>query len=291
MLTRFLTILFLGSILHCGAQQDFPMKESALLWKIEGPGVKKGCYLFGTMHLIEKEYFLFPKKLEKLVEQSELLVMEIAELPGQAEAVKYVTLQEGTFFDFFTKEQTDTILTWAKEKLFLDETAFRNSMSQMKPFVVVQLATQLYFMGKTESYETSFEAIAKKNGIERMGLETVAQQMGFFDRLQNDEEAEMVMESIRNGDKSIQDVKKMQSIYAAQQVDSLYLMIIENGGVVSEEQAAFLDDRNMDWIPKIEGVITEKRAFIAVGAGHLGGPKGVIRLLRQKGYTITPVRL
>jgi uncharacterized protein YbaP (TraB family) len=42
----------------------FPMSENALLWKIEGPNVKKDCYLFGTMHLIEKDYFFFPEKTE-----------------------------------------------------------------------------------------------------------------------------------------------------------------------------------------------------------------------------------
>ena len=39
---------------------EFPFEESSLLWKIEGPGIKKGAYLFGTMHLIEKEHFYFP---------------------------------------------------------------------------------------------------------------------------------------------------------------------------------------------------------------------------------------
>jgi len=29
--------------------------------------------------------------------------------------------------------------------------------------------------------------------------------------------------------------------------------------------------------------------FFAVGAGHLGGPNGVIRLLKKEGYTVTPV--
>jgi len=41
----------------------------------------------------------------------------------------------------------------------------------------------------------------------------------------------------------------------------------------------------------IEELIREKRTFIAVGAGHLGGPNGVIRLLQQKGYTHTPIKL
>jgi uncharacterized protein YbaP (TraB family) len=39
-------------------QHEYPLKESSLLWKIESPHSKKVSYLFGTMHLIEKEYFI-----------------------------------------------------------------------------------------------------------------------------------------------------------------------------------------------------------------------------------------
>ena len=39
----------------------YPLSKSSLLWKIEGNNIPEGSYLFGTMHLIEKEYFIFPK--------------------------------------------------------------------------------------------------------------------------------------------------------------------------------------------------------------------------------------
>ena len=268
---------------------EFPMKESSLLWKIEGPNIPKGSYLFGTMHMIEKEYFIFPDKLEKIVKKSEQLVMELAGLPNQKEAMKYVLLPEGTFFDYFTKEQTDSILIWAKKEFKMDEAAFRATMSKMKPFVVVQMATQLQLMGKTESYEMTLEEIAKTNKLAISGLETIEQQMSFFDDLSKEQQAEMVMEGIRDSEKAIQSMKEMEVLYQGQNVDSLYLMIQGEGGVISTESADFLDKRNAAWVPKIEELIKEKRCFIAVGAGHLGGPNGVIRLLEQKGYTLTPV--
>ncbi len=270
---------------------EFPMKESSLLWKIEGPGIPKGSYLFGTMHMIEKEYFIFPDKLEKIVKKSEQLVMELPGLPNQKEAMKYVLLEEGTFFDYFTKEQTDSILVWAKKEFKMDEAAFRATMSKMKPFVVVQMATQIHFMGKTESYEMKFEEIAKTNKLSIAGLETIEQQMAFFDDLTKEEQAEMVMEGIRDSEKSIQTMKEMEALYQGQNVDSLYLMIQDEGGVISAESADFLDNRNAAWVPQIKEMIASKRCFIAVGAGHLGGPNGVIRLLEKEGYTLTPVEL
>ena len=270
---------------------EFPMEESSLLWKISGKNVKGDAYLFGTMHLIEKEYFIFPKKLQKVVKKSDALVMELEGLPNQADAIGYVMLKEGSFFDYFSPEQTDTILRWAKAKFGMEEATFRSSFSNMKPFAVTQLAIQLHFIGKTESYELSFEELAKSADIEIIGLETIAEQMSLFDNLTPEQQTEMVMESIRTGDKSIELVKKMQTIYHSQEIDQLYSLILDEGGVIQEEQANFLDNRNMNWIPKIAQIISTKNTFIAVGAGHLGGPNGVIRLLEKEGYTLTPVEL
>ncbi|MES2799145.1 MAG: TraB/GumN family protein [Bacteroidota bacterium] len=271
--------------------EEFPFKESSLLWKIEGDGIKKGCYLFGTSHLIEKEYFIFPDKLKKIVAKSENLMMELPGVPDQREAMKYILLPEGTFSDFFSTAQMDSIYQWAELNLHLNKTAFDASMSKMKPFVVIQLATQMHFMGKTESYELSLIEIAKKNEISINGLETVEQQMSLFDELTKEQQAEMVMEGIRNPTQSVAMLKKMEEIYAAQNIDGLYTYINEEQGVLQEEQARFLDERNKNWIPKIKETCEGRSTFIAVGAGHLGGPNGVIRLLQKEGYTLTPVKL
>jgi uncharacterized protein YbaP (TraB family) len=290
---HFLLILFVLSSFFSLSQDkvttEFPMKKSSLLWKIEGPGTPKGSYLFGTMHLIEKQYFIFPDKLEKLVKKSDQLVMELAGMPNQLEALNLVTLKEGSFFDYFTPEQTDTILRWAKSEMKMSEEGFRSTMSKMKPFVVVQMATQIRFMGKTESYEMTFEQIARENEITIKGLETIAQQMAIFDNLSNEQQTEMVMEGIRNMEKTLLQTERMQKLYVGQNVDSLYLMIQEEGGTIAEEMSEFLDKRNQNWVPQIKEMIQEKKTFIAVGAGHLGGPNGVIRLLEKEGYTLTPV--
>ena len=115
--------------------------------------------------------------------------------------------------------------------------------------------------------------------------------MGIFDKMTKEQQTEMVMETIRDPKKGIEVTQKMQKLYQGQNVDSLYLMIQEEGGTMTEDQATILDDRNERWIPMIEEMGKKEKLFIAVGAGHLGGPKGVIRLLEQKGYTLTPVKI
>ena len=49
----------------------------------------------------------------------------------------------------------------------------------------------------------------------------------------------------------------------------------------------FLTDRNRKWIPKIEGYLQSgKTYFVVAGAAHMGGPNGIVALLRARGYHI-----
>ncbi len=51
-----------------------------------------------------------------------------------------------------------------------------------------------------------------------------------------------------------------------------------------------LDARNRNWIPKIEGYLRSGRiCFVVVGAGHLGGPNGLLTLLKARGYRIEQI--
>ncbi|MCH2232014.1 MAG: TraB/GumN family protein [Crocinitomicaceae bacterium] len=286
------SILTLSSLIAKSQEvRSYPMDESSLLWEITGPNMSSKSYLFGTMHLIEKEFFYFPKKLKKIVSKSDQLVMELEGLPNQTEAMSMVMLKEGSFFDYFNEQQIDSILVWAKQKFSMEEPAFRAGFSKMKPFVIVQMATQIQFMGKTESYELTLDEIAVANEIEIIGLETVAQQMSFFDDLTDDQQTEMVMSGIRDEEEAVNLIRDMQEVYSEQNVDDLYQMVQEKGGVMADEQAKFLDNRNANWIPKIIELVENKDTFIAVGAGHLGGPNGVIRLLEKEGYTLKPVKI
>ena len=284
--------ILLANSVFSQSVRPYPMEEKSLLWKVQHPEQNGEIYLFGTMHLMEKAYFFFPKKLEKLVQKSDVLVMELAGMPNPMDAMKYILLpQEVNFFDYFSPQQSDTILQWAQDKLRMDENTFRSSFSKMKPFAVVQMAVQMEFMGKTESYELRFENIAKASSVPVEGLETVADQMGIFDRMTREQQSEMVMESIREGDDEMDEIKKMQQIYTTQDLDALYALIEQDGGFLEEIETELLTDRNANWAKQLVNYMDGRQVFVAVGAAHLGGPNGLIRLLEAQGYLLTPVEL
>ena len=291
---RLSLLFFLGALAYGFCMEEKTVQQepkTSLLWKIEGNGLRQPSYLFGTMHMIQKDYFYFPASLEKLIKKSDVIVTEIAldKMSDQSEALKHIYLKEGQLLDFFTPEQQDTLLRWAESKLMMKKDAFLAAFGRMKPFVILQTMIQLNFFGKTESYEMKIKEIADKNDIPFMGFESVEEQISFFDGLSKAEQAEMVLEGIRDEKKNIDLLLNMQSVYKRQQLDSLYYLMDDEGGVISDRQNTFVDERNIRWISQIKDIIHSKKAFIAVGAGHLAGDQGVIELLRKEGYTLTPI--
>ena len=49
-------------------------------------------------------------------------------------------------------------------------------------------------------------------------------------------------------------------------------------------------ERNNRWLKKMEDILKDRTCLIAVGVMHLPGDKGLISLLRDKGYVVQPVR-
>jgi uncharacterized protein len=48
-----------------------------------------------------------------------------------------------------------------------------------------------------------------------------------------------------------------------------------------------IDERNRNWVPKIEQYLRSGRThFVVVGAGHMGGPNGLLAMLRARAYTV-----
>lgn len=81
----------------------------------------------------------------------------------------------------------------------------------------------------------------------------------------------------------------MMHAYHQQNAEALYRYIMSSPDIAGSEET-LLFNRNRKWVPVMEQAMQKEKIFFAVGAGHLGGPQGLINLLREKGYTITGIR-
>lgn len=268
---------------------------TSVLWKISSDSTKTS-YIFGTMHLMSEDSFFFPDTLRSLVANSDILVMELDGEIFDPSIIELMALEEGEFFDFFTEEQLDSIYLFAEEKLFLTEDLFKTSFAKMKPFIVSQVFAMFQTREsdttsqETRSHEIEFNNIALNENIELIGLETAKDQISLFDNLPESVQSEMVMEQVRGTDAE-EGFTALSELYLTQNIDTIYHYIHDGDSYFASFEEAFLTRRNQNWIPKIISITKEQHAFIAVGAGHLGGPNGVVRLLRKEGFTVTPIKL
>ena len=268
----------------------FPMAESSLLWKVTGDSIHDNTYIFGTIHLIPQSKYYFPDTLLSINKNVDVVMLEVDLSVNMGGLMDKLILEEGSFFDFFSKEQTDSIILWAEKNLEMTESQMRMTFGKMKPFVVSTMASAMGTDEPVESYDMNISENAKKADIEILGLESFEEQISMFDNYSNEEQAEMLMASIRDDEKTIEMQNEMIDLYLGQNIDSLFIFATTDGAH-SLDQTIFLDDRNKKWVPQIEDQIKKKNVLIAVGAGHLGGENGLIRLLEKKGYTLTPIKL
>lgn len=265
-------------------------EQKSLLWKAVPAEGDKEVYIFGTMHLMPKEDFHLGAGLRKAFFASDVLVMEL-ELNEESmmRAMGKMWLPGGqTLEDLMNREAFDSLKSYLLDTLQMQDLQYKMAI-RMKPF----LATQLFYgdrMGDAPaSFELVFKSMADSAGMDITGLETIEEQIAVIDSIPLDEQIEMLMEGVRGESEFGDDFGTMISIYKSQDLDSLYrYMMTESSGMMDYEEL-LLRKRNENWAEKIAGFEENKVYFIAVGAGHLAGPHGLLRLLEEKSYRVMPL--
>jgi hypothetical protein len=269
--------------------------DKSLLWKVYGNGIKDTSFIYGTIHMIEKKDFVVSKVLKSKLKKSEALVMEI-NLDLDDKAKQFV--RENALYpsgksikDFVNEGDYLFFQSYLKDSLKMNGLKIK-ICEMMRPFYAQSLimADQ---MKKTESYEKTFNKLAKKK--EKLGLETIQEQMKILASGEIQNQVNDFIKDMKSGSLDAEnEMAKLVTYYKLQDIQGLYNEMIKSmeedggkiGGVTKED---FLDNRNKRWIPKLVQFMNTKTIFIAVGAGHLAGENGVIQLLRNQGYIVSPI--
>lgn len=269
--------------------------ENSLLWEVSGNGLTKPSYVYGTIHIIGSEDYFLPKGTLSAIDAADEVIFEI-----DMNEMTDITSQMGLLKDIFMNDDktlkdllTDTdykVVSDHFEKMGLPLFMFE----RMKPMFLTVFASTDFDPsglqnGSMKSYEFEFFEMATKSGKPVSGLETIAFQMGIFDKIPYEKQANMLVESIKNSDVGGTEFAEMVHIYKTQNIDAMVSMISDDESGMGEFEDVLVDGRNKNWIPLMADKMKLKQIFFAVGAGHLGGKNGVINLLKNEGYTLTPI--
>jgi hypothetical protein len=117
-------------------------------------------------------------------------------------------------------------------------------------------------------------------------LETVTQQMSTFDSIPIREQLGFTLEYLRQPGAMQAEYDSLVATYVRADLEKMYaLSIAPYAG--TRYDYFLLDKRNKAWMPKLLQNMKQEATFIAVGAGHLAGPVGLISLFKEEGFTVT----
>lgn len=289
LLAGFLTQLFNHS-LYAQADPAVAAKEqNSLLWKISGKDLQKPSYLFGTIHMICQQDYFFSEYMKKAFGETDQLIMEI-DLSDPKTIQEYqssMMLPAGKQLSQFFNDEKDfqDFSARLKNLVGIDASLFQ----QLKPLILLSLIAQKSFTCEhTDSYEMNLLGMAKERQMKVEGLETSLAQMKIFDDMKDQEVIDMLKQGIEDMEQDGKMQQDMINAYKNQDIVALHDIIV-SAKEFQLHEAALIDDRNKNWAERLPLLMQQGACFVAVGAGHLSGKNGVINLLRQKGYTLTPV--
>ena len=263
--------------------------ENSTLWKIEGSGLNKASYLFGTIHITCDA--TLENDVIKALDETKQIVLEIDmdDPDMQDKMMKGMYMKDGKTLKSIVNDEDYQAI----DSLFISKMGISVKMIEnVKPFFLTSMLYPKFIDCPMESFEAELMKVAKEQNEEIFGLETIDDQINVFEVIPYEDQVKDLVRTAKDNmayDKA--NFAKLLSIYKDENItDMLNIMNDDNYSSVAEYQDELLDNRNINWIPKIKEYAEKQATFFGVGAGHLAGENGVINLLRQAGYTVRAVR-
>jgi uncharacterized protein len=264
-------------------------KSNSLLWEISGNELPTSSFLYGTIHLICKEDLILSEPVIKSLIKSEQLALEInmSDPEFTVEFQKAMVMQEGSNLrNLLNKEDYDIVSKFFQDSLGINI----QEVGVVKPFFMNTMLYDKILGCQPQPYEYELVKLSIKNAKPVTGIETIHQQLELFNKIPYKKQAQMLVESIKNFDKTRDMYKELLSLYKKQDIEGAYNFIKSSTSGLEDFEEMLIIERNENWIPVIEKMAQEKATFFAVGAGHLGGEKGLIKLLQERGYKVNPIK-
>jgi uncharacterized protein YbaP (TraB family) len=265
-------------------------KYASLLWEITGKGMKKPSYLFGTMHVSNKLVFNLSDSFYNAIKNVEVVALEQNPEVWQQEWAdgKGSNPYSNNYYSAFSQandrlaQQTFAVGNYeSKIKLALSSEArmvngmlYRNNVGMEDFEEETYLDMYIYRMGrKLNKIVTGVEDYKESNRIVKEAYAAMYKDKNRKQRYDYD---------------SYGGRKRMEDAYRRGDLD--VLDSLEVASVTSDAfQEKFLYKRNEIQANSIDTIIQKHSLFVGVGAAHLPGERGVIEMLRKKGYKLRPV--
>lgn len=279
-------------VLHAASPQAVPATAftQGLLWKVERAGVKPS-YLFGTVHSEEPRVLNVPAVVQQAFDAAQSFTMEVLlDDSATQQMMSRMFLPAGQDLQMLLGQP----LFVRTSQLMLEHGTPAEVVLRMKPWVVFTTLS----LPKPETglfLDIALQANAVRQGKPVYGLETIDEQLRVFDEIAVPDQIILLEEAVENHAQLKRDLQQVIERYLARDLAGMEQLSDEeserlgNPRLVADAEYRLIDERNVRMVERMASRLHEGNAFVAMGALHLPGERGVLRLLQQRGYRVSAV--
>jgi uncharacterized protein YbaP (TraB family) len=267
-------------------------KYPSLLWEISGNGLTRPSYLFGTMHVSSKMVFHLSDSFYLALKSVDAVALELNPDVWQGEMVNMNRIKQN--YTEFIRSPRGDYLTENSFRISKYDDELKAAMSS-EPTIINSLLYRSY-KEKEDFEEDTFLDLyiyqtGKKLGKRATGVEDYFE----TEKIVMEAYADMAKEKKRkridtDGESRYDIFEKTQDAYRRGDLDLMDSLdrLMDRSDAFMEK---FLFYRNEIQANSIDTIMKKNSLFVGVGAAHLPGPRGVIELLRAKGYQLRPIQM
>lgn len=283
--------------------------DAQLLYRISGKDLKKPSYVFGTFHIANTPFVEKVAGIRQALDETDQVYGEVkwddVTNPDSLRAVQArMALPAGktlkTVLNAGQYKKLDKIVT-AYMGVGLSNPMVAQQMEKLSPAALLTQLTMLQYMtahmgefDPTNTIDQYFQLQAKNNNEKIGGLETLSFQLGVLFGAPLERQVVQLDCFLGNPDYYAQLTERMAKAYYAQDINALADIMNEKYtatcDATPEENNTLIYNRNAAWAAKMPSVMSAAPTLFVVGAGHLPGERGVLRLLERHGYRVEPVK-
>lgn len=164
-----------------------------------------------------------------------------------------------------------------------------DSMRFLHPFLVIsRLSETVLSEDHLHPLDQALFHYAESMGKETTGLESFVEQMEIMKSLDPVDHIKGVLQIARNPAKFRKSIHNMVRYYEIQDIQRLYQVSRKQ---LQHLRSQMLFQRNRILADRFAQLCEGGTVFAGFGAAHLGGGKGVIRLLKQQGFRVSPITI
>jgi hypothetical protein len=281
---KLVLLFFLTTSFFCNAQ-DSP------LWEISGNGLTTPSYLFGSLKFTHEKHFKIPAIVSEKIKGAKIFAIEDqVDHHAQHELNTALHFPKGQSLSSQLKpEEYAQVLTFFEKEFHLSKAGFESKYGKMKPLALSIAMTRLSLGDKVKFYDIELLNIAIKNKVKTYSLEPIEREAQALDAYPLLNQTRALIYSIEHFEEQKAEFQKLMEVYPFGTLDEIFEYAVhptEGNPIFIEE---FYSKRNAEWLPKLEKMVKESPSFICVGVSHLEGEKGLLALLKSKGFTLTSI--